>query len=213
MRSASVVGLLAAALGLGGLAGCGAAQPAHPPVPMRILAVLPFTLAPDDAPGGGPRTPPASEAGTAVTAQVYRVLAEQTDFRVIPDLAVVDIMTTPAVRDAGDVVARAGALGREVGADGVIFGRVFRFQRRIGTALGVTQPASVSFEMGLVSVADGEVIFRGRFDETQEALATNFFDWWIFWSAGPRWLSAGELAGLGVERLYPAMVAPVRIDD
>jgi len=46
-----------------------------------------------------------------------------------------------------------------------------------------------------------EVVWEGEFEETQESLSANFFDWWIFWDAGPRWLSASELAGLGVDQL------------
>ena len=115
--------------------------------------------APADGAAGAP--PPSDDAGLAVTAQIYRVLADQTEFRFVADLAVSDVLATPTVRRAGGVVERAVALGKEVGADGVIFGRVFRFHKRVGTEYGASEPASVWFELGLVSVSSGEVVWTG----------------------------------------------------
>lgn len=183
------------------------------PVTMQMLAVLPIepaAAAADDKHGSAPLPP--DEAGMAVTAQIYRVLADQTEFRFVADLAVSDVLGTPAVRGAGSVVERAVALGKEVGADGVIFGRVFRFQKRVGTAYGASEPASVWFELGLVAVASGDVVWKGRFDQTQEPLTSNLLTWWMFWRGGPRWISASELAGLGVDRLFADMTESVNTE-
>ena len=206
----------AVALAVALVAGCGTKQSgsttggAHAPVKMDLLAVLPIEPAP--APISSGRPPPAlptEEAGLAVTAQLYRVLADQTEFRLVPDLTVADVLETPTLRAADGLAARAVALGKEVGADGVIFGRVFRFQKRVGTEFGASQPASVWFELQLMAVDSGEVVWRGSYDKTQEPLSSNLLNWWMFWRAGPRWLSAGELAGLGVDELFPRMTAAV----
>jgi len=204
--------LIAAALAMG----CGATASQQPgeaeqkPTTMQLLAVLPIETAPSASdPGAPPPSLPPSEAGPVVTAQIYRVLAEQTEFRIVPDLTVADVVETPQVRGAGSLLARAVALGKEVGADGVIFGRVFRFQKRVGTEFGATQPASVSFEINLVSVSTGEVVWQGSFNQTQQPLTSNLLNWWMFWQAGPRWISASELAGLGVDRLFADMTAAV----
>jgi hypothetical protein len=165
---------------------------------VRTLAVLPIE------PAGG-KAKVAPEAGDSVTAQVYRVLADQTRFRFVPDLTVADTVIKPEVRNAGGLRERAIALGKKTEADAVIFGRVFRYQNRVGTQFGASEPASVVFELGLVVVSTGEVVWSGTFDETQQPLTSNLLNWWMFWSAGPRWMSAGELAGLGVERLFEAM--------
>jgi hypothetical protein len=178
-----------------------------PPPDMQMLAVLPLEAA--SAPAGDDKgAPPSDDAGRAVTAQVYRVLADQTEFRFVADLAVSDVLNTPAVRRGGDVVERAVALGKEVGADGVIFGRVFRFNKRVGTEYGASEPASVSFELGLVSVKTGQVVWKGDYDDTQR-LKGNFLNWWMFWSRGPRWVSASELAGTGVDKLFEDMTETV----
>ncbi len=191
------------------LAACGARPEERPPLPVRVLVVLPFETAAAADQGGkrGESTP-----GDVVTAQVYRVLAEQTEYDVVPDLTVEDTLTTPELRRAVGQLDRAVALGKALGAEAVLVGRVTRFHERVGTAYGASEPASVGVEMGLVSVAAGELVWKGAFEDTQESLSSNLFDWWMFWEAGPRWLTAAELAGLGVEQLWPqahdAMVMP-----
>lgn len=195
-------------------AGCATKQPEQPevaPAHMQLLAVLPIESSVETSPAAASAPPPA-EAGQVVTSQLYRVLAEQTEFRVVPDLTVADTMETPEVRSARSVLERAVALGKEVGADGVIFGRVVRFKKRVGTDFGASEPASVSFELGLVAVSSGDVVWKGSFDQTQEPLTSNLFNWWMFWRAGPRWFSAAELAGLGVDRLFEDMTASVNTE-
>ncbi len=220
MRRAAAAALFAALLALAGCADKpapapqppdGAAEPEEALERTHLIAVLPIEPAPpppQKGASGGPA--PAADAGVSVTAQVYRMLAEQTDFRVVPDLTVEDEMTTPEVRAATDLLGRAVALGKQVGADAVIFGRVFRFQKRVGTDYGVTQPASVWFELAVVDVASGDTIWRDEFDQTQQPLSSNLLNWWMFWRSGPRWMSAGELAGVGVERMFGHITAAIQ---
>jgi hypothetical protein len=180
------------------LGGCASKTPPHPPLFARVVAVLPFETAPG-ADRGEKRGEP--KAGDLVTAQVYRYLADQTTYRVVPDITVVETLATPELRRAIGLQERAIALGKAVGADGVLFGRVDRYDQRVGTAYGASQGAAVKFRIGLLSPRTGEVVWEGEFEEAQEALSSNVFDAWMFWEAGPHWLSASELAGLGVDRL------------
>ncbi len=198
-------GVVAIALLL--VAGCMARKPPDAR-PLDLLAVLPIELAEvETTPVVGGEEPAALDpkAGEAVTGQIYRALAHRTEFRVVPDLTVDEALRRPAVRDATPLAARARALGQEVGADGVIFGRVSRFRERVGTEYGATEPAAVSFELSLIAASDGALIWHGQFDQTQESLSANLLNWWMFWSAGPHWFSARELAGLGVDKLMPSL--------
>ena len=104
-----------------------------------------------------------------------------------------------------DALAAARALARESGADGVLFGTVYRFQERIGPRYAASQPASVSFDLALYSVVADEVVWKGQFDETQQPLSSNLFNAWMFWRAGPYWFSVRELSGLGVEKLMKTL--------
>ena len=193
------------------LAACSARKTGE--MPVHVLAVLPIERAPralDAAVGTTEPEPLPADAGTALTGQIYRVLAVQSWFRFVPDLTAVDAAQNPAVSAQTDLGAKARALGKEVHADAVIFGRVSRFRERVGSEYGATEPAAVSFDLSVVRVADGETVWNGTFDKTQESLSSNLLDFWMFWSAGPHWFSARELAGLGVDKLMGEMRKAVR---
>jgi len=154
-----------------------------------------------DHSAGGEAVPAA--ASTALTAQVYDVMASAPVWRFVPDLTVAQALTT--LDTGAPLPAQAQALGKAVGATAVLCGTVTRYRQRQGSAYGVTRAASVAFDIQLVSVDSGKVLWTGSFDETQEPLTSNLLNWWQFWEAGPRWLTVEELAHLGVERLLDAL--------
>jgi hypothetical protein len=57
----------------------------------------------------------------------------------------------------------------------------------------------VAFQLGLFVLSEGETVWTGEFDQTQQPLSSNLLRWWQFWRAGPRWLTVRELTRLGVE--------------
>jgi PBP1b-binding outer membrane lipoprotein LpoB len=148
-----------------------------------------------------PALPPHAEA--VVTAQIYGILANDPRWRLVPDLDIDDAMRQ--VPMGGTLESRAQALGKEAKADAVITGRVARFQERVGGEYGSRHPASVAFQLELVETATGNVLWSGAFDQTQQPLTSNLFDFWMFWSGGPHWFTAAELARLGVEKLVAEM--------
>lgn len=192
------------------LLGCGARQPQVERPRIDVLAVLPIEAAAPKSSADEEKSALPGDAGLAVTAQIYRFLANQSEFRFVADLTVQDAVQRPSVRGASSLTSRAVALGKEVAADAVLFGTVSRFRERVGTELGATSPASVAFDLGLVDVASGEVLWEGSFAKTQEPLSSNLFNFWMFWRAGPHWFSARELAGLGVDKLLEEMTESVR---
>ncbi len=166
-----------------------------------LIAVVPLRESPGQ-PKRGERPPLESHAGKAVTGQIYGYLAAQTRYRFVPDLTIDALV---ARIDAADRLAAARALAQESGANAVLFGSVYRFQERVGPRYAASQPASVSFELELFSVAADEVVWSGQFDETQEALSTNLLNAWMFWRVGPHWFSVRELSGVGVEKLLKTL--------
>ncbi|GIW40026.1 MAG: hypothetical protein KatS3mg076_0603 [Candidatus Binatia bacterium] len=150
-------------------------------------------------------------AEAIVTAEIHGVLAEQSRFAVVPDLEVREALArTDRSRPLFD---RARTLGQEVGADAVLCGEILRFRERVGTELGARKPASVGFRLYLVRSRDGKVVWQGSFQETQQELTSNLLRWWMFWRGGPKWLSAGELARIGVERLVEKMLDEVSAEE
>ena len=77
-------------------------------------------------------------------------------------------LTTPLRQVLRDV-------GSELGAEGVVVGYVYRFRERKGVSYTVEQPASVTFEIHLLRVSDGALVWRGTFDKTQSSLMEDLF--------------------------------------
>ena len=93
-------------------------------------------------------------------------------------------------------------------ADGIVVGYVYRFRERKGYPYSVKRPASVAFEIHLVRVKDGAIVWRGNFDKTQTSLMENLLQMSWFFREGGQWVTAEELAREGVERLldtYPGI--------
>ncbi|NIA08384.1 MAG: hypothetical protein GWP10_01075, partial [Nitrospiraceae bacterium] len=90
------------------------------------------------------------------------------------------------------------AFGRELKADAVLYGKLFRYEDRIGKKYGVKRPASVAFTLYLISVKDGAVLWHTTFDETQQPLMENLFKAKLYKKSGMHWLTARELANYGL---------------
>lgn len=92
-------------------------------------------------------------------------------------------------------------VGKSLGADLVIVGYLYRWRERKGESYGVKQAASVAFSLSLVSVSDRQVLWSGKFDKTQRSLAENLLDFMTFLRGKGKWMSAEELARVGLERV------------
>lgn len=114
-----------------------------------------------------------------------------------------------AVDEASGMTAEQGQdpkvvaqrIGSEMKVDSVLMGWVFRYSERVGNAWGARTPASVSFGVVLFDGKDGEVLWWGKFDETQKALSENVLNLGSFVRRGGRWLTAQQLAADGVNRV------------
>jgi hypothetical protein len=98
-----------------------------------------------------------------------------------------------------DALAMVREIGKAFGADGVLVGRIYRWQEREGTDYAISRPASVAFNLLLVRPADGAILWRGRFDKTQQSLSENLFDMSTFLHGGGRWMTARKLALMGLD--------------
>ncbi len=92
-------------------------------------------------------------------------------------------------------------VGDELEADWVATGYVFCYKDRKGFSYSVKRPASVTFCVHLFRVDDGELVWRKIFDKTQTSLMENLLDVSSFVKGGGGWLTAEELAELGVDKI------------
>jgi hypothetical protein len=96
-------------------------------------------------------------------------------------------------------------VGKTFGADAVLSGYIYRWQERDGTDFGVNRPASVSFDLQLTRPDDGAAVWRRKFDKTQTSLTENILDISTFVKGRGRWMTAEELARLGLRVILADM--------
>lgn len=92
-------------------------------------------------------------------------------------------------------------MGRQIDADAVVSGVVYRFRQRVGSKFGVDSPASVGFGIHFVQCSDGHLIWSDHFDETQRDLSENLFRLPSFIKRGGHWLTAEQLAAHGLREI------------
>ncbi len=101
-------------------------------------------------------------------------------------------------------------VGERFGADAVLAGYIYRWREREGGDYSVRRPASVAFDLHLIKVGDGAIVWKGRFDKTQRSLSENVFDVGTFIQGGGRWMTAQKLAILGLRKLLTELSAATR---
>jgi len=142
--------------------------------------------------------PPGSES--ILTRFLYEKMDAKQTFKVISSEKMAEALTRI---ERGELetspVASSLRLGKELNADFVFAGFLFRFEERIGSPWGVKRPASVGFDLHLFRCRYGKMVWESRFHETQKPLSENLLKIFSFFRRGGYWLTAEELAGAGME--------------
>jgi len=99
--------------------------------------------------------------------------------------------------------------GRKLHADAVLAGHAYRFAQRVGGNYSVDSPASVAFDLHLLRVSDGRVIWNAVCDETQKPLTDNLFQINAFLKRDGKWTTAQEVAAMGMEEMMASF--PIHI--
>jgi len=93
-------------------------------------------------------------------------------------------------------------VGKELGADYIATGFVYRYVERVGYKYSSEHPASVIFEIHLVKTSDGSAIWRGYFDKTQKSLLEDIFQIASFFKGGAKWVTARQLTEQGMDEVF-----------
>ena len=138
------------------------------------------------------------EAADLLARLVYSTVLPMSGWQIVADSEVREAAQSVS---EGNEPSRLRQLGQMVYADAVLTGRIIRYRERVGNELGAKSPASVAFVLDLVDVRRGDVIWSGRFDETQRSLSENIFALGdILSQGGIKWLTAEQLTHEGVKK-------------
>ena len=123
-------------------------------------------------------------------------------FRVIPLKRVEEVLGRREKRHFEEKpLSSSLQVGKELNADFVFIGYLFRFEERIGSRIGADRPASVGFDVHLFRLTDERMVWEGKFDETQRPLSENLFKIGSFFRRKASWLTAEELASVGMDEV------------
>jgi len=138
-----------------------------------------------------------------------RVAAEKGYGLVSPDQA--KLVFSSIIRSDKNVAKNPIEILQEVGntfkADAVLTGYIYRWREREGTDYAVNRPASVAFDLHLISPAEGTTLWKAKFDETQRSLSENVFDLSTFIKSKGKWLTVEKFAMLGLQKMLAEMPA------
>ncbi len=156
---------------------------------VKRIAVLPL-----EPVGLGEKAP---DTASVLSSFLQSTMASMPHWQIVSDREVREVA---GQLSGADGRARARKLGELVYADAILTGRILRFRERVGESWGAKSPASVALVLELWDVKQGDLIWSGRFVETQRALSENIFALGEVAQRGLRWLKAEELAQEGIKK-------------
>jgi hypothetical protein len=192
------------------------AQPQTPPAGARVerISVMPFLKGRPGPDAGETLNCPicelyfskeriSTDADQILTRYVQDALENRYGAMVVPleeTMEVYERIPKDEAKDTPRTLARR--LGEALGANLIITGTVWRFRDRVPGAVEEDSGASVSFNVYLIDVASGRMLWKAKFDETQRPLSENISGAKAFFKRGVKWLSAKELAHYGVKEIF-----------
>lgn len=150
------------------------------------------------------------EADVFLTETLYELLKERGGYELIPPGQAEGVESTllldPTAKTSD--LDRLLTVGRKLKADGLVLGRVYRFREREGKAYSVQTPAAVTFDLLLIEVDSGRLLWEGHYSESQQPLSENLYKFGAFLKRKGKWLTARELATGGLEQVLSTFPAP-----
>lgn len=176
------------------------------------VAVLPFQTVeagPDDSTVRSPLTgsafrpgPVTEGASSALDQSLDNALPRMVDFTVVSyNQAGAVFERLRRQKFSLDMLQAAVETGRKLEADGVLVGFVYRFAQRVGGPFAADRPAAATFDLAMVRVSDGAVVWKNSFDETQQSLADDVFSAGQYVDRGLRWFTVQEWGDIGIHKV------------
>ena len=164
--------------------------------PVRSLVVLPARASPTIAGDA------AAQAPAAISQMLLDAAARERQWTLVSA-----DRSEQSKLAADSQEARAGEIAARLHADATVTATIATYRERVGSAYGVTEPASVSLQVLLVRAGEKQAVWRADYTQTQEPLAYNLLNLWGVTRDGPKWLAADDLARIGVDEAVRRLAA------
>ena len=137
-----------------------------------------------------------------MTERLFRRLSDSGRYDLVsPDQArgvYASLVSSSSMLSEIDIIQR---MGSAFAADSVLAGYLYRWREREGQDYAVRNAASVAFDLYLIRPDNGAVLWKGHFDVTQKSLSENLLEVDTFLHGGGKWMTADQLADMGLDRL------------
>jgi hypothetical protein len=152
----------------------------------------------------------AGGAAAMLTEHLFDLLKDRKDIELIPSSQAQGVMSKLLAGSNKTVQERDLQLeiGRALNADAIFIGYIYRFRERVGNEYSVDSPASVAFDLHLIRVEDGRVLWSAHFDETQQPLSDDLFRLGLFLKRKAKWITAKDMAISGLKDMLKDFSAP-----
>jgi hypothetical protein len=156
----------------------------------------------------------AENAADMLTEHLFVLLKDRKNIELIPSSQAQGVMSGLLAGSKKEWQERNLQLeiGRALNADAIFAGYIYRFKERIGTKYSVDLPASVAFDIHLIRVNDGRVLWSAHLDETQQPLSDDLFRLNLFLKRKAKWITANEMAFSGLEDMLKDFFIPVETE-
>ncbi len=151
--------------------------------------------------------PVAEKVVNKLTASLFERIVKEKRFELISPGQARGVYASLKLSDVvGSEVEVIQKIGHAFSAEAVLVGYLYRFQEREGTDFAVNRAASVAFDLYLIKPGDGAILWKGRFDKTQQHLSQNILDLDTFVKGQGRWMTAERLAEIGLEGVLRGLI-------
>jgi len=149
-----------------------------------------------------------------LTKLLYQKMAQKGIFELLPLEKVEEaFLQKGRVPFEREIRSSSIELGRELGGEFLFLGFLFRFEERVGSSWGAERPASVAFDLHLFRLRDGREVWSARMDEVQRPLSENLLKFGSFLRRKARWLTAEELASVGMDERLMRLPGPTELEE
>ena len=148
----------------------------------------------------------AANAGEQVDAALHRQLAQLSGLGWKTTVAGANFLTSLELTSRDAHIRAVRNIGASRDADVVLGAYIYVFQERRGSDYGVENPARVTFELVLIEVNTGRLLWHRKYAEQQKSLSDNLMTIGRFFKRKGRWVSALEMAELAIEEMLPDMI-------
>jgi len=152
----------------------------------------------------------AESAVVMLTEHLFTLLKDRKDIELIPSSQAQGVMSGLLAGSNKTLEERTLQLeiGRALNADAIFAGYIYRFRERVGGEYSVDLSASVAFDIHLIRVEDGRVLWSAHLDETQRPLSDDLFRLNLFLRRKAKWITAKEMAISGLEDMLKDFYIP-----